>query len=161
MWLFHTRFHLDLCEYCQEFASNVSCINLDVFINFRWTLLEHFPQMHPERQRSTLLFSQICFEMFATISRRAACYKKKIIRLSSLCPFFDQLQTKHSIKNLCLLTALCSTMSTNQCQLLLSHHFEEAKSHKPQQSSRRKLFSQSLLKYCAERKSIYEMYIFL
>lgn len=86
---------------------------------------------------------------------------KKIIRLSSLCPFFDQLQTKHSIKNLCLLTALCSTMSTNQCQLLLSHHFEEAKSHKPQQSRRRKLFSQSLLKYCAERKSIYEMYIFL
>lgn len=152
MWLFHIRIHLNLCEYCQEFASNFLVLTLTFILIFRWTLLEYFPQMHPEKQRSTLLFSQIFFEMFAIISRQQPAKKKIIIRLSSLCPFFDQLQTKHSIKNLCLRTALCSLASTNQCQLLLSHHFEEANSHKPQPRSRRKLFSQSLLKYCAEGK---------
>lgn len=151
MWLFHIRFHLDLCECCQEFASDVYCINLDFFINFRWTLLEHFPQMHPERQRSTLLFSQICFEMFATISRRAACYKKNNKAIFSV-PFLWSAPDQALYQK--PLSPNCSLLYNvyNQCQLLLSHHFEEAKSHKPQQSRRRKLFSQSLLKYCAERK---------
>lgn len=153
-------FLLNLCEYCQEFSSNVSCINLDFLINFQMDFVRTFPT---DAAWETKIYAVIFSDMFlkCLLQSQDVQPAKKIIRLPSLCPFFDQLHTMHSIKNLCLLTALCSPVSTNQCQPVLLHHFEETKSQKPQQKYRRKLFSQSLLKYCMGEKSIYKMYIFL
>lgn len=63
---------------------------------FRWTLLADFSQLHPDRQISGPLFSQVDFEMFSLQSpEKKLLYRNKAAFPN---PLFDQCLPKSSNK---------------------------------------------------------------